>query len=255
MRYRFFLVITLCFLFPLLGFSSTIHGIVIVDEDTLDIKKGCEEDKKNIKKYLQRIEKSFKKKKLQLNTFRSQKISKKEIINFLNNLHSKPDDIIFFYYSGHGSWEEKKGLIFHLKNRERVYFDQVKNILKNKQARFKMLVTDCCKAGSYSRSKGDRFPIVLPTNDFGIDKNFRTLFSSTAFIIAMSCKDGEISYSDKDGGFFTYHLLQAISRYVEDYGPDWDGITQKAIYDTSNYVKTKHYLDQIPDIFLEIKKP
>ncbi|MBK9564183.1 MAG: hypothetical protein IPO37_02970 [Saprospiraceae bacterium] len=71
------------------------------------------------------------------------KATKVNIVNTLKALQNGNDDIILYYFTGHGFME--KGKTFMLTSDEKnLGRDEVASIIESKKARLNMLISDCC---------------------------------------------------------------------------------------------------------------
>jgi len=132
------------------------------------------------------------------------------IRNTMNSLQTGPNDVILYYFSGHGLMEKGKTYMLTAdeKNLGRA---EVEGIMKTKNARFKMLITDACSndldglTSSRSISKGNQ------QIDAGLfDEVYRDLFCGYQGMMCLSAStEGELAWSnDQFGGFFTYHFFK-----------------------------------------------
>ena len=128
----------------------------------------------------------------------------------MNSLQAGPNDVILYYFSGHGLMEKGKTYMLTAdeKNLGRA---EVEDIMKTKNARFKMLITDACSnevdglTASRSISKGNK------QIDAGLfDEVYRDLFCGYQGMMYLSSStEGELAWSnDQFGGFFTYHFFK-----------------------------------------------
>ena len=138
------------------------------------------------------------------------KATKVNIVNTLKALQNGNDDIILYYFTGHGFME--KGKTFMLTSDEKnLGRDEVASIIESKKARLNMLISDCCSnaiddltmARSINRS-GQK----IAAGDF--DQIYKDLFLGyEGFMHLSAATEGEKAFSNNDlGGFFTYHFIK-----------------------------------------------
>jgi hypothetical protein len=128
----------------------------------------------------------------------------------MNALQAGPNDVIFYYFSGHGLME--KGKTYMLTADEKnLGRSEIEGIMNSKNARFKMLITDACSndidglTASRSISKGNQ------QIDAGLfDEVYKDLFNGYKGMMHLSAStEGELAWSnDHFGGFFTYHFFK-----------------------------------------------
>lgn len=131
---------------------------------------------------------------------------------FASSNKVKPDDLLLFYYSGHGAADEHDTyLVSHsgyLKSLEKyaVKLSYILELMHQSKARKKVVILDACKSGADVMSKdsplmSERFIANVYDNSAGI-------------MVFASCQKGERSYLDdsKKRSVFTHYLLKALQR-------------------------------------------
>lgn len=145
--------------------------------------------------------------------------------NILNTLYTtakatRPDDLLLFYYSGHGDADEddsylvaSDGWASSLRDTA-VPFSRIKQIMQDAPARNKVVILDACHAGVRFESKG-----TIPMSPRFIRHVFE---QAKGFVVLSSCENGQLSYQLMKQGqsVYTYFLLQALQGLagVEDGG-------------------------------------
>lgn len=155
------------------------------------------------------------------------------VLSQLDQLMVNSDDVVIFYFSGHGFRTVRKGVdpwpVLHFTIvDEGVELSFIKEKLEKKQPRFLLVIADVCNSYTPSRYAP---PLICkmfgPTPDQEILRaNYQSLFlESEGTLIITSSKKGEPSWCSDTGGLFTGALLHSISRAVKrcDY-PDWEVI-------------------------------
>lgn len=132
------------------------------------------------------------------------------IVNALNTIQTEKDDVIFYYFSGHGLMENGKTFMLTA-DEQNLSRDKVASMIGSKSARLKMLISDCCSnaidgiavAKSINRS-GQK----IDSGEF--DPIYKDLFLGYEGTMHLNAAtEGEFAYSDGiHGGFFTYHLIK-----------------------------------------------
>lgn len=169
--------------------------------------------------------------------------TKERLMSILGDVPCRPDDIVIFYYSGHGvhaaadpanlpqmclkydGYEQEKFVPVRV----------VKEMLSKRGARLNLIVTDCCNNVSRMVSAKDLFadsgksPIVK--RDIN-DQNFRKLFmDKKGTVILTSSKKGQVSICDpnpKNGSHFTIAFLETMDRVgIGEISPDWNQLANK----------------------------
>ena len=181
--------------------------------NTLDPEIGCEEDLDRtnreagiIAAYLGYEPRFY--------TGEGEDCSNEILMSTLNSLKCEKDDIIFFYYSGHGtrSAEDKSEfpqmcLKYHIYDQDKfVAVHTVVDKLKEKKARFTLVMTDCCNSLNSSVSMK-----TLMSKDGGamveneaIARNMRKLFvDKPGMVVVTSSRKGQPSLGGTGGGLFS----------------------------------------------------
>lgn len=167
---------------------------------------------------------------------------------------TEPDDLLLFYYSGHGD-ERKNDSYLVSRNGRRVILEdtgvsisKIKEIMRAAPARAKVLIIDACHSGANLGGKGQN----LMSAEF-----IRRVFEEAkGFAILSSCEQGQLSYEwpPKNTSVFTYYLLEALQGKA-----DFDKKGFVTIQDASRYVTDRvklwasnNSLSQTPTLQSEI---
>jgi hypothetical protein len=137
-----------------------------------------------------------------------------EVRKVFQQLKVGPKDTLFFFYSGHGGTDPKRGHFFSLGSRGYLYRSEVRSLLAAAKPRQAILLSDCCS--DIIAISGDTSS-ELPENlgsDQGPKVNTklmrRLLLNSGGVVDMTSSKKGTSSYcNDKVGGFFCSALCSA----------------------------------------------
>lgn len=141
--------------------------------------------------------------------------SNENLMNILNSLRCNKDDIIMFFYTGHGTRSSRDESAFPQMCLKYGIYDQDKFVavhtviekLQAKGARFTLVMTDCCNniiqgVSAKSLLSQDGGAIVY---DKAVAHCYRKLFLENKGLVAMTgCKKGQYSYCGPIiGGVFT----------------------------------------------------
>lgn len=174
--------------------------------------------------------------------------SKSRLDEVLDNLQCAPNDIVFFYYSGHGSRSENETTDFPQMN---LVVDPYKtnlsdvaanypiyNVMKrieSKNPRFTIVVGDLCNSVANWVN-----PKQIPTDKAATKVEdapitfYKDLFLKfKGSLIATSSKPGQTSAACADGGAFTLGLMQVLQLMVtNNIEPSWDTLLEGAVVAT-----------------------
>lgn len=249
-----------------------IHLLIVADVLDTSIGNSCKMDMErtlqtfdSLRKYMGLDAKNFLTK-----TISGKDLSKKNVQTAINNLKPSPNDIVIFYYSGHGfrlpensrRFPNIKLKTFH-KSRDDVLnnslniediFDQI----KSKGARLNLVLSDCCNDDIFSENaKGSEPAKSRGSNIEWSETNVRALFLNKlpVDILATAAQGGQrASSNDRFGGFFSFYFKTAMENYSSKLknNVDWNQVFQDAKVQTT--FKANHtYCDkpnrcmQVPD--------
>jgi len=132
--------------------------------------------------------------------------SRTKIIDVLQEHYGKADqnDVVLLYYSGHGINGAFLPIDFDGYN-NKLYHDEINEIMEHSQAKHKLCMIDACYAGSMTEVKAD-FSASL--NQYYSILNSEK--GGTAFML--SCKNKEVSLEDSGlrQGIFSHFLIRGL---------------------------------------------
>lgn len=144
------------------------------------------------------------------------------------------DDIVVFYYSGHGYNDNTNVWPTLSLNDENFRAIDVLKLLKrvNTPAKLTLCIADCCNK-VYS---SDNVNVTYATNESAIRKLF-TNFNGKKTVMASSSKQGQLSWSNSVyGAYFGIAFRNAVSNTGYDEA-EWDAVMENAKRLTMKYTK------------------
>ena len=169
--------------------------------------------------------------------------TRQNLMNVLNSLNCSNQDIVFFYYSGHGvhantNYEDKLPQMCMNTNIQNqfVAVHEVDEILAKKNPKLRIIMTDCCnsidQSGIVQPKEGlamERGITVIKGND---QANYRKLFAEPrGSVIVTSSKLGQSSLgNDVLGGWFSYVFWNLLLKECTNSTttPTWNSLMEKA---------------------------
>lgn len=137
-----------------------------------------------------------------------------------------PDDVMFFYYSGHGFRTQPKQsrwpyLYFH--SERTIDFGWVAETLRSKGARLTISLVDACNNVVNVQVREEQSGAAKAA------QGYQELFlRSKGFVTGASSIPGETSIATANGSLFTLSWLKALQQEVGQSSPSWDNIMKGA---------------------------
>lgn len=159
----------------------------------------------------------------------------KTFLSTLRSLKFAKDDIVFFYFSGHGyrtySKEEANFWpdLFFTKAGEGVDYSQVLQILSSKNPKFLLAIADCCNNYLDDLTAPPVIKQALKPNTTALEKNYKKLFlEMKGSILIASSSVSEYSWSYPKGAVFTLAFIQSLTEETtRKSDPKWQVILNK----------------------------
>ena len=225
------LLILVCCLGLAKAQNGTLHALMLIDEHS-DIAPACISDKFKMEEEVQIIAQKTRMN-LNLVNIDYERVNVEKVVN---ELSVGENDVIFFYFTGHGyRYEDQKSCgqypyLYISKQKEHLYeagicLESIDQQLQAKGARLVITLADCCNnVLPYEE------PIAMNTSVIG--EVYKKLFLlSEGHVLATSSLPGQFSFATNNGGYFTNSFLESIREYAninanyEDL--DWDTILKK----------------------------
>ena len=208
--------------------GATLHAIILADTNDTSIGKSAEVDLQKMGGWVESISghTGLKTRKYYLS---GNNFTYHNITTTLNELSIMGNDVVIFYYAGHGKNPETKTRWPSMSIEENFLdFKSVVNTLESKNPRLFLAFADTCNGFS-----NDRFYFSQPrTSARGMERteNYRQLFlNAQGYVIASGAKPGQLSWSNsKDGGFFTNQFLWNLETELASRSkPSWTAIIKR----------------------------
>ncbi len=153
--------------------------------------------------------------------------SKVNVDNAINSLRPSPNDVVVFYYTGHGYSNPNDGFTFpymDLRTKDfqplspaySINMQDVYNKIKEKGARLNLILSDCCNSDPNLTSTTITGVASLRSSSLGWSlQNCQTLFLSPkrTSILMTAASKGELSAgNNSNGGFFTFNFRESLEK-------------------------------------------
>jgi len=222
--------------------KTTLHLVIVANTAIPDIGASCDFDKKRMLNEMDAIADALGMEMKQY-IVDGKNLTKDNVENTLYSLSPGSNDVVFFFYSGHGfRWSNQSDQYSNLDFRYNPYTEmsnatcmtltEVSDIIASKGARLNISLADCCNSdvGANSRSS-EKFLASRSDPNYDEKKLARLFLNSTGNIKSCAASPGEVSWcNETDGGFFMFSFFQALHEevgYLSDEAR-WDDILNNA---------------------------
>lgn len=236
--------------------NMTMHMIIVANVNDDSIGASAAKDKDEMLKMLNNLAGTMKVKTNEV-VIAGDNYSKKTLLNALSQLKPQKQDMVIFYYSGHGFRKSKttssdlpmEGIFPHLdlranKNqdyiKESIGIDSIYNVLLRKGARFNLVLGDCCNSVVEATNTVSKPPGAPRGPE--LEKSMRNLQAmflgpTPVSIIATAANVQELASSNNNfGGFFSYFFRSTLNFYLSPLRvdpPTWEALLQEAQAETA----------------------
>ncbi|GAK55786.1 hypothetical protein U27_02745 [Candidatus Vecturithrix granuli] len=267
-RYFYLIIVLYIFVFVLAGCSedgengnstspidqnlpATLHAILCIADHESDIGEAGIVDMNSMNSWLNQISQNTS---MSLNRIvlkgTSRNLSQNALLNVIATLPVESNDVIVFYYTGHGGANEflggSKWPLMLFQNNELVDYAVISEVIKAKGARFVVTIADCCN--NYSFQAKSRALVPKGTSD-----GYQSLFlKQSGYIVMSAASKGEFSLAGSDGGMFTNQFLSVFYANVSTDSPGWKTIMQQASQTLGAYESTGRLIIFHPQYDLDV---
>ncbi|MGQ0739755.1 MAG: caspase family protein [Bacteroidota bacterium] len=234
--------------------KTKLHLLLVANTNDKKIGKTCAVDMKNsfdtYKEVAEFLEIQFVPKVISGDAF-----SKVNVEKAINALRPARNDIVVFYYTGHGFNDHKTAYSYpYLDLRDKSYqeyggqytmnMEAINQKIKLKGARLNLVISDCCNNDPSQSPNMTSDDPDTRVSSIGWDKNKCIelfLNPKRISVLATAAKKGELSAGNiSEGGFFTSNFLQSLEKHIgklrttqKELEPTWRSITTLATAETT----------------------
>lgn len=230
------------YLFCTVNFESlqgmTLHTVLVCDTLDTSIGSSTQADCHQVRLFAQEIAKKTNMK-LKETVLQDRQVRPKLLFKALENLKFESDDVVLFYFSGHGYRSVAKGkdvwpfLYFSVVDRG-VDFTKLTKELRNKHPRLLLAIADCCNnviPQDYLPLMATRAFFLAPkiTTDLEQQNLTRLFVETQGTFITSSSIPGQYSWGGASGGLFTYSFIHNLKQELLDAEASWEHLFAKTV--------------------------
>ncbi|MDX1937237.1 MAG: caspase family protein, partial [Flavihumibacter sp.] len=226
--------------------KAKMHLLIVANTEDADIGVTCELDKKNtLKLFKELCSPEMLNIGLETTVIDGDNFGKQKVDAALAALNPAPQDIVIFYYSGHGfNWNKETRQFPYLDLRDKMsqqltaaYTMNVEDIysqLLKKGARMNLVLSDCCNADPSQNTVLVSGGASQRTTSLGwVPQKCRDLFMSEkpVNLLMTAASKGELSAGTREnGGIFTYMFRETLGKFMGPYETvtSWAAIVDNA---------------------------
>lgn len=246
------LALAFCFSINVKADNVKIYAILFCNTNDKNIGESCKSDQERFVNEIGLIETAIGCDE-DLQVFIGNECTKPNLERALSNINCGKNDIVFFYYSGHGAhakadhakgWLPQMCLNYKSYDQDKfVPVTYVRDRLATKGARLNVIMTDCCNnnvewvtvKGLLSQQKDT--PVIEEINVAGLKKLF---YESKGTVIMTSSKRGQVSYGPREGGCFSTAFWDEMFRIEQGKGvADWETLLRATVSRTLKSTNNK----------------
>ncbi len=175
--------------------------------------------------------------------------NKANVLKAIKSIKASPNDIIVFFYSGHGfrfddDTDEYPNMSLHYKGEmtknDYLGVSETYNMLTAKKARLTIVLSDCCNSyyGATRQEVDSSALVSRGLSNYNLTKLEKLFIKDSGTIKITAAKAGQYALCDSKGGFLLTSFLNNIHSMVSAVStqePSWQTITDNA----REYVRRK----------------
>lgn len=207
--------------FPTFSLAATLHAIIVSDTNDGSVGASVQIDQRRLQGLVKSIS-EYTRMALIPHYISGNQLNRANVERAINSVSDVgSDDVIFFFWSGHGFNDEKSNSKYptmYLGDWQNTLgLELVANMLKQKKPRLLIVIGDTCNK-PMGGSRGEEIARGEK------DENYKTLFLNyRGTILASSSIKGQYSYgNNQSGGLYTSAFLSSLSKELASSGtPNW----------------------------------
>lgn len=235
--YRSIFLTLFLLIIPTVLQAGNFHVILVTDTRAANIESSVAADQANMSAFVHEVSKYTD---LALNEkiFNGENLTSEALYKYIDGLQVTEEDVVLFYYSGHGFRTMSKGdanpwpSMFFSLEKVGVDFYALTMTLADKLPRLMFSLADCCN----NFIPEGRIPMQSRFFLFQDDRSkevYRKLFlDSQGMIMISTSEKGELSWCIPKGALYTLAFLETLKEETSAWFPStsWESILDKAAF-------------------------
>lgn len=211
--------------------AQTVHALLVIMDGDPRIGTNVKVDQKNIVQLLGSIENELCEVKSTTLLSSKDQATREGVLQWVRNVHTDKNDILFIYYAGHGGMNEKNQTFLVTEGKWLFRSELVNAIEQVKSPRLTLLITDCCS--SLVTQKID--PNLQSSRSMTrlTKKTLRNLFlEHRGFLHVTAATEKQYGWSNVvTGGWFTKNLMEALNSNPDENRDNF--LTWEEVFETA----------------------
>jgi hypothetical protein len=225
---------------PIFAQTGTLHLICNIDRFS-NIAESCKKDFANMKTFLTDVTNDLK---IPMKVY-DVEFYAKDSKKFISNFKCGPNDIVFYYYSGHGFRYDDQDVVWPYMNVCKSNNDPMETCalslnwvfqeIQKKGPRLTISMGDCCNSLVGMNEPKMSLSRSMTYRSQHVPEGYKKLFLETdGLVVASGSIPGQYSLGTEDGGMYTNSLIEVLKNSRENASVSWKVVLAKAVSITEN---------------------
>ncbi len=216
-RFKLFLIAFVsAILIPAVSYSAVLKALLIIQDNYYDsglnsIAEDVRLDLGHVQSLLNNLEKGNVID-VEITVLKGKNATYANMEKLLKNVETEKDDVLLFYFSGHGGMDKNKTFLLTT-DKKFFYRDDVEKYLKSKKAKLKIAISDACSSsigGIDSRGLFET-PEEMAKKENTFVEIYKNLFLNyEGMLYITSASPGEYAWGFGSGGSFTMSFFNEV---------------------------------------------
>jgi hypothetical protein len=215
-HHKFLLTFVALIIIPVLSYSAVLKALLIIQDNYIDsglnsIAEDVRLDLGHVQSFLNNLEKG-KVIDVEITVLKGKNATYANMEKLLKNVETAKDDVLLFYFSGHGGMDKNKTFLLTA-DKKFFYRDDIEKLLKSKDAKLKIAVSDACSSSIGGMDARGLFetPEEMAKKENTFVEIYKNLFLNyEGMLYITSASPGEYAWGFGSGGSFTLSFFNEV---------------------------------------------